>query len=984
MESIVIRWGYAAVFYEGEEQMAVPPNISPTYIDFGRVVPLSSGPPSVLLKEFEQPNAPVFDGGFVIESAPADADVTVWLSDDGDPPGAFEIVALNTYDPRPGPAPGQTFYDLVISSDGSSAVSVRAGQLVFIGAIYNAPLEGDEFWADIFVRGTTWGYRKRLFLHFSLQPVVETSLHTVTPVVLPRGQRVNVLVAATALSGAETDVVYAPAPVSSQPEGVSVPGLVLHLPTAPSVTYGYLLLDVAANAWLGDDELVIEQRVGVAEPTNVHIPVTVVEEDPARWQFVGPLSSNTGRATSVAFDPQQPSTWYLGADGGGVWRTGDSGQTWEPVTDWWTYKPFTVGSIAVDPLAPDMVYVGTTAGLMRTLDAGRTWSAIGEEFRGANITKVLIDSPDYVWVTACPGGVWRSSDDGDSWQPMAHLNDNACWTDIARATGGRPRYYVVAAGDPQLWRTDDGGGSWTRLLVGAAARQRSFLPRQYGKPLLACSPADPDVVYLYCPLAQTKDGDPQGSIYQSSDAGATWSDISAGWPDWGDLHSVCFACSFDGPLGVGSDDDVLYIGKANLWRLAQGRWHQVPDLHPDEQAVAISPSDPNQVLIANDGGVFLYDNANVTTASKNSQLGGLTQLYSVGYSEADQVYIIGGAQDVGTMAAHATDSAPQPTNPWSQVEWQEVLTGDGGSSAVNPTHPNIQFGTIIGYRDHRMNGLYRTADFWRTTSTLILPFDELSGEQHGLTSPFVFDHSDPMILYFATNFLYRWRDPYPADVAWASSEKYQARFGGAQHWERLGGGQALSSAGIRAIAVAKGPGGQTYIYTGAGDGQLWMSTNSGQSFRRIDNGLPGGPINSIAVDPHNPTDILIAVANKVYWCPDTSASRTTIRQFGDTFVWEDVSARAPSRFSAPVKGAGDGTALPNSSMNAIARDPLNPRMRWWVGTGEAVFHTEDGGVNWYNFPLGLPPIPIQQLTLTPISRYLYAATFGRGIWRARV
>jgi hypothetical protein len=71
-------------------------------------------------------------------------------------------------------------------------------------------------------------------------------------------------------------------------------------------------------------------------------------------------------------------------------------------------------------------------------------------------------------------------------------------------------------------------------------------------------------------------------------------------------------------------------------------------------------------------------------------------------------------------------------------------------------------------------------------------------------------------------------------------------------------------------------------------------------------------------------------------------------------------------------------------MNAIVRDPLNPSSKWWVGSGEAVFHTEDGGVNWYNFPLGLPNATIQQLTLTPKSRYLYAATYGRGIWRTKV
>jgi hypothetical protein len=155
--------------------MGVQVSITPTWIDFGEVAPFASGPAAVLLREFEQPNVPVFDGGFVIQSAPTDADVSLVLLDADAPASTFRIVALNTYDPRPGPA-GQTFYDLAIPSDGSAPISVKAGQLVFIGATYSAPTQGGELAAIIVVNGSGW-VPKWVMLTFSLPLELGTTLH---------------------------------------------------------------------------------------------------------------------------------------------------------------------------------------------------------------------------------------------------------------------------------------------------------------------------------------------------------------------------------------------------------------------------------------------------------------------------------------------------------------------------------------------------------------------------------------------------------------------------------------------------------------------------------------------------------------------------------------------------------------------------------------------------------------------------------------
>jgi hypothetical protein len=231
----------------------------------------------------------------------------------------------------------------------------------------------------------------------------------------------------------------------------------------------------------------------------------------------------------------------------------------------------------------------------------------------------------------------------------------------------------------------------------------------------------------------------------------------------------------------------------------------------------------------------------------------------------------------------------------------------------------------------------------------------MKGERRSMVAPMVYDRNNPF-LYVATNFLYRWVEP-------------GATEGG---WDVHLGNQSLSSTGyVNAIAIA--PSDSTRLYTGSNDdNELWMTTNSGNTWRRIDGGLPKtGGITSISVHPNNPSDVLVAI-----WKPATPSSRLWhCRNTMDNIaVWTDVSSR------------GRLNPLPDFPTNAIARDLTSPDRNWYVGTDVGVFFTDDGGLNWYNAtqPLGLPNVAISELKAVTQTRQLYAATFGRGIWQLRL
>src|SRR6266851_1896238 len=116
-----------------------------------------------------------------------------------------------------------------------------------------------------------------------------------------------------------------------------------------------------------------------------------------RWRCIGPHRG--GRALAVSGVRGQPETYYFGAVGGGVWKTTDAGEVWQPIFD---DQPISsIGALAVAPSDPNTIYVGSGEadmrsdisfgdGLYKSTDAGKTWSHLGlRDTR--QIGRILVD-----------------------------------------------------------------------------------------------------------------------------------------------------------------------------------------------------------------------------------------------------------------------------------------------------------------------------------------------------------------------------------------------------------------------------------------------------------------------------------------------------------------------------------------------------------------------------------------------------------------
>ncbi len=673
------------------------------------------------------------------------------------------------------------------------------------------------------------------------------------------------------------------------------------------------------------------------------------------WQFVGPnnlpvpyrtyygLGPLNGRVNAMAYDPVVAGTYYMATAGGGLWRSTNSGQNWTPLSDGWT--SLQTSSIAIDPTDHNTIYVGTGDfdgqgslgfGIMKTTDGGATWKNIGaSQFGRFAVKAIAIDPENPQILTVAPGHgpgyygyLWRSTDGGATWKSV--LTVQAPWSalsySVADANGSRHLYATGHLYGGQVYRSDDRGITWTKL----APPLSNVNWYDHDSLRIAASAVDAQTVYLI-------DGFDQ-KLFVSRDAGATWtnttSNFSNQWQQaWYDLHLECGS-----RLVGGVPTDTLYVGLIDLSQSRDGgaTWQNLGGptytgnaiLHNDQHFLALNPNGLGEALVGCDGGAFrLNDNLSTNVWSFNSlnRIAGATQYYRMAVHPTDPTRILGGAQDNATPAALGNLSA-----------WRNVGGGDGGFCAIK--NSNIQFATSQNL------GLSRTDNGW-SGSYGIAP--NIGGDKVAFIAPITLDAA-ANYLYAGTNHLYQYNI---AQNTWAAPL----------------GSQLLASNVLLAIGVA--PSNPNRLYTGSDSGEVWTSGDGGATWRRVDSitsyRIPNRAVTSFAPSPTAPTSVLVGVSGT-----------------GTGHLWRciDVTAGSPLWFNVSGSGA---TALPDVALNSIALDTDSPATTWYVATDVGVFMTTDTGSHWANMtaPLGLPNVQVNDLQTQAATKTLYAATYGRGIWK---
>jgi photosystem II stability/assembly factor-like uncharacterized protein len=672
-----------------------------------------------------------------------------------------------------------------------------------------------------------------------------------------------------------------------------------------------------------------------------------------QWRLLGP-SNIGGRLIDLVLDPNTPGTVYVAAGTGGVWKSTDGGVT---LTGAWSDDlPQSMGALAI---APDgTLYAGTGepdhggggsyygTGVYRSTDGGKSWVSLGLENTGA-IGRIRIDptNPQRIFVaaqgrlfdTGGDRGVYLSENGGASWrQVLDGINDSTGAIDLA-INPDNPDIILAALWDKLrfpdgreyggpgsgVYRSSDGGETWSR--IGAPLPASASEPGRIG---VAFAPSDPNRAYA---ITNDRIGNLTG-FFVSNDAGVTWTRPMTGEPAL-DAADGGFAWWF-ARLWVDPDDaDHVFSAGVPMMESTNGglTWTRGRGIHVDQHAMAWDPHTEDRVYVGNDGGLYWSDqNGNVIGAWSNARVQPYMQFYAMDASAQDVTRTSGGTQDNGSLRS------------WGGTDWNEHWGGDGMMNRINPVDLNNVYACF-------QNGGCARSDNGGDTMTFIRPL--FAGTRFNWVSPLEIAAAAPDTVYFGSNILNRsddrgrtWRAVSP-DLTGGPTPRNATSFGT-----------------ITTIGIA--PTDEDVVYVGTDDGRLWATKDGGATWTRLtDPDLPDRWVTRVTVDPEDPN------LGWVTYSGFRSESETQPHVLETTdggANWKNISGN-----------------LPQAPVNDVIR---HPEHRGWlyIGTDMGVFFTPNRGRNWLKVGESFPRVPVTDVHFHAGSSTLFAATFGRSIYRATI
>jgi photosystem II stability/assembly factor-like uncharacterized protein len=691
---------------------------------------------------------------------------------------------------------------------------------------------------------------------------------------------------------------------------------------------------------------------------------------PMRWRSIGPYRG--GRVAAVSGVVGQPRTFYMGATGGGVWRSDDAGASWRSLADS-SFGTGSVGAIAVAPSDPNVVYVGMGEtpirgnvshgdGLYRSTDAGQTWRHIGLA-RTSQVARIRVHprDPDLVYVAAQgrvfgpnpERGVYRSRDGGATWERILAVDDRTGASDIAMdPLNPRVLYagfwqvvrrpWTLESGGPgsSLWKSTDGGDTWTRL----TGQEGNGLPKGVlGKIGIAVSPVQAGRVFAMIEAEA-------GGLFRSDNGGRDWQRVhedrrlrQRAW------YYTDLAC------GTANADEV-WVLNVSLHRSRDGgrSFDRVDTPHGDNHELWIDPADPERMVLGNDGGATVTVDGGGTWTPQDNQP--TAQFYRITTDDQFPYRIYGAQQDNSTV------SIPHRTTGYGieREDWFEVGGCESGWIAPHPRDPQVVFaGCYMGYlsrldlrtRQQREVTVYPESNMGAGADSMRFRFQ--------WNFPILFSRHDPGTLWAAGNVLFRTRDE---GQSWQVISPDLTRDDASKQGPS-GGPITKDNTSVEyhgtIFALSESPVQKGVLWAGSDDGRIHVTRDEGGAWQEVTPpGIPQwGQVNSLDASPHDAGTVWAAVT--AYKLDDFAPYVLVTRDFGRS--WRRVTAGLP-----------DG-----SFVRVVREDPVR-RDLVYAGTETGVWVSFDGGGRWQSLQHNLPTVPVTDLTVKDGD--LCVGTQGRAFW----
>ncbi len=662
-----------------------------------------------------------------------------------------------------------------------------------------------------------------------------------------------------------------------------------------------------------------------------------VLDNGASWSELGPTYFNettgwnpgVGRISSFAVENKNHDHIIIGSIGGGIWKTTDKGRTWNSLTD--NHGNMYTYSLAMEQSNTQVYYWGSAFGhVYKSVNAGATWEKIGNAGYGS-VIKILIHptNPNVLYACNQSSGLYKSTNGGVSWDLVIQGRFFDVEFDPNNADIMFASSYGVYGQNGGFFRSTDGGNSFVE--------DKTF---PFGAKMIGVSKADSNVVYVLEERWRRF-----SALYKSVDNGVTFQKLDHGNKNYFGYAEDASDRRGQAPRDMGiaispTNPDEVHIAGINTWRSMDGglsftnssQWVidraknlNIGYCHADVDDLEFIGSD---LFVVTDGGIFLSEDTTNLTADYYKDLTtglGIRQFYKLGVSQTNPVVITAGSQDNGSSIYRGGRSAE---NAW--IDW---LGADGMEGLVDRNNPMIVYGTT------QFGGLYRTETQGNDTAWWRMRRGSPGGNW---VTPLEQDANGD--LYYGSRSVYKSVD-------------------GANSWQEIS-----QDLGRSATHVKIAPSNPDIVYASIYYGNGWNIPEELKGRTKIYRTLNGGAtqewsklkgfkgeVNSIAIHPKDPNKIAVALSGaeeKVLISTDGGGS------------WIHYSH-----------------GLPNFSPYALEWDD-NKRDGLYLGMDYGIYYRDMNMNEWEPFSNNLPNVRINELEINYADGFLYAATYGRGIWKS--
>jgi photosystem II stability/assembly factor-like uncharacterized protein len=689
------------------------------------------------------------------------------------------------------------------------------------------------------------------------------------------------------------------------------------------------------------------------------------------WTNIGPKRG--GRSIAVAGSSQRPYEYYFGATGGGLWKTTDGGNSWDPVTDG-QINSSSIGAVAISSSNSDIVYIGMGEsqlrqnvlqgdGVYRSIDAGKSWIPIGlMETQSISRIRIHPKNPNRVYVAALGDpfasnkerGIYRTKDGGKSWDRILYKNDQTGAIDLVLDPKNPDIMYATlwevyrkpwilwsGGSGSGLYKSVDGGDNWIEIT------RNPGLPKGiWGKSTVSVSGADSKRIYVNI---ETKDG----GLYRSDDGGETFALINNHRDLW--QRAFYFLRIQADPI----DRDIIYILSFKLIKSEDGgkTFKYLPETHADHHDLWIDPINPERMINGNDGGGVISVNGGQTWTHMRYPT---AQIYRLSVTNDFPYHVAGGQQDNSTVVVPSDGGYFRN----ERLEPGELMYAAGGGEngyvVQHPAKLNIFYSGSTNALDRYDRNTGLTTDIQPFPRIVMGEAAEVMPERWNWNYPIAVTDLEPDAIYVGSQYL------------WKSSDQGQS-------WKKIspdltradpntmgnsGGPIVFDQDGPEIYAtiytIESSPLDANTIWVGSDDGLIHVTRNGGKSWSNVTPiDLPiNSKVSSIESSPNNPA-VAYATARR-HEMDDRRPYVWKTEDFGLT--WNKI-----------VNGIDE-----NDFAHSICEDPIKEGLLF-LGTEHGVYVSFNNGMNWQRLSNNLPNTPVMGIAVK--QNDLVIATHGRSFWK---